>query len=103
MRIPILYVLEDRKPVPQPDPTKWAIWIGNHENRVIKQTECGDAFVSTIFYGVDMGPPGRTPRMFETAVLMDDNSEHEEVHGLRYETYEEAVAGHDAIVARLRG
>lgn len=58
----------------------------------------GDAWVSTVWVGIDMGWARTTPIIFETMVFGGVNDQYQE----RYATKEAALAGHDRIVAAER-
>lgn len=96
-----LYIL-DGAGVPQPCPRleSWAKWRRAHPS-VIAQHEAGETIVRTSFLGVDVqvldnGPP----LTFTTEVFLAiDNKKHEHTLESRfYETYEQALAGHEALV-----
>lgn len=77
------------------------MWNSKVENKKIENTQIGDAEISTVFLGMDLG--GRhgvddTSRFFETMVFGG------KFNGLnrRYETLEEAKAGHWKIVKKVR-
>lgn len=89
---PMHYKLDaDHKPVP----VTLREWAENYEKRghVLAQETVGDRLVSTIFLGL-VGGTGEP--YFETAILADDEVSVRE----RYPTYDDAMAGHAAIVAR---
>lgn len=79
---------------------EWAEWIENaksEDRRVCLDTdEAGTLEVSTVFVGVDQGTTSR-PQLFETMVFDHD----ENVHCMRYATWEEAWEGHQAIASRF--
>lgn len=91
------YTLVDKKPVPVSDLTKWAKGYETLDRRVA-YTDVGDVKVSTVFLGLDHnfsddGPPV----LFETCVFggtLDGEMD-------RYSTWDEAEAGHAAMVARV--
>lgn len=72
----------------------WAKWFEKTDNTVALDL-VGESRVSTVFIGVDYGFGGRQ-LWFETQVF----GEHELVW--RYATWDEAVAGHNRIVAALK-
>lgn len=68
-------------------------------DRIVAQTSVGESFVSTVFIGIDHnwfdeGPP----ILFETLIF---NGPHDQ-DMWRYATWDEAKAGHDAVVEALR-
>jgi hypothetical protein len=91
-----LYILSGHEPVPEPDVLKWAKWF-EIADRIVARTELPPTYmVSTVFLGVNHGLGGN-PVLFETMVFSDRSGEYTE----RYSTWQEAEAGHSAIVARL--
>lgn len=81
------YILVDRKPV-QVDLMAWAKWFEDFDKRQVFRTEFPDAWVSTIFIGMDCGVLHR--EFFETAFCINGSLE----VCARYDTWEEADAGH---------
>ena len=68
------------------------------ETRRVKSTNLGDIHVSTVFLGMDHNWSGEGgPVLFETMVFRGDFDE----HMWRWRTWDEAVAGHDAIVTAI--
>jgi hypothetical protein len=92
------YKLEDHAPVLCEDVLEWGRWFETAD-RTVAKTKVGAAEVSTVFLGIDHshrddGPPV----LFETLVFegpMDGQME-------RYHTWDEAVAGHAAMVERVK-
>jgi hypothetical protein len=77
----------------------WARWIEtNRQARIVKQEMVGNYFVSTVFLGLDHGFGGG-PLWFETMVFLGAGTED---FSERYETWDEAVAGHERAVALYR-
>src|SRR2546429_40074 len=106
------YILDGHEPVRTTDLNAVNDWMGDIENRRVALTK-GDGWeVSTVFLALDhwMGPPDRVdahiPLLFETMVFRDEMGaglgapipEWQE----RYATWEEAAAGHEAMVAQVR-
>lgn len=93
------YILNGHSPVHEPDILKWAAWFeraSKDGTRVVKKTKVGDVEVSTVFLGLDhrfgrVGPP----ILFETMIFGGKADE----DCWRYETWEQAAAGHDEAVA----
>src|SRR5262245_47225042 len=98
--LPGLYKLDGHKPVECYDFLEWAEWFENHEHRVVKKTNVGDALdVSTVFLGIDLRDP---PSLFESMVFRFPGNTPLDEYTRRYRTWTKAVAGHDAIVEELR-
>lgn len=94
------YILDENKNVvEETDLIKWAIWMEERGNMVIKQEELPDDIrVSTVFLGIDCSwGKGMSPRFFETMIFGGDRDEER----TRTETYKEAIATHQRIVASL--
>jgi hypothetical protein len=93
------YILDERHAVIPADLLTWARWFETADaQRVVAQEMLGAVKVSTVFLGLDhqygMGPP----LLFETMVFGGGLDGHQ----TRYSTWEEAVAGHRAMVERAR-
>jgi len=89
------YILMNRKPVHEPDLSKWGEWFEDLDNRRVAKTVIGDQTVYTTFLGIDHAFGGGTPVLFETMVFPEcDEWE-------RYCTWEEAEVGHRAMVNKL--
>lgn len=93
------YILVNREPV-KVDLMTWAEWFQNREERRVALTETKHYSVSTVFLGIDhrFGDEG-SPLLFET---MSFDSAGEAVDEVRYSTYDEAIAGHEAMVRRYQ-
>ena len=66
-------------------------------DRHVRLTEQGDVRVSTVFLGLDQSYRGNVPMLYETMVFAADHGGEIE----RYETWDEASAGHDRWVAKV--
>ena len=72
---------------------------GDHDPwRIGKRETIGDAEVSTVFLGLDYSYGDGPPLIFETMIFGGDYGQHQ----WRYSTYDEAEAGHAAVVESLR-
>lgn len=110
------YRLEGRKPVPCYGTIRWATWMESADRRVAR-TDIGKKYVSTVFLGLDHNfIPGNPPLLYETMVFNEGVpirsrrkyflfgprlSCTDDDYGDRYSTWEEAEAGHAAIVAAV--
>lgn len=93
---------DGRRPQPEADPQKWHRWMSHSQLRVLRQETLPDGtFISTVFMGVEHGVRLGEPHvmLWQTAVF----SQTEPVADVFYGTYAAALAGHEAIVTRLRG
>ena len=100
----VYWILGDdgKTPVPLEDDGMgalgWAVNRKKHSWRVAK-SYIGSGYISTVFLGIDHGFHTNTPVLFETMVFdidgMDEECE-------RYCTWDEAEAGHHAMVARVK-
>jgi len=90
------YILKDKKAI-SVDVIEWARWF-EKADRKVAHTKIGEATISTVFLGLDhsfgLGPP----LIYETMVFGGKLDEEME----RYSTWEQAEAGHAAMVERVR-
>jgi hypothetical protein len=80
------------------DVTKWTRLFEDADTKIVAKTQVGDAEVSTVWMGLDHGFGDGPPLIFETLVFggpLDDEME-------RYSTEEQALAGHEDMVQRVR-
>ena len=95
------YILREGGVVEEPDHAKWAEWYENSYEKIrcIASTKVEYGTVSTVFLAMNMTlSKTEPPLLFETRVKggwLDDEWE-------RYSTLDEAKAGHEAWVARVR-
>jgi hypothetical protein len=89
----MMYILVDNVPVETDDVELWGDNLS--KNRSIKYTEFGDSIsVSTVFLGLDHSHTKNTgPILFETMVFGSKYEDYQE----RYQTYDEAILGHERI------
>ena len=83
-----LFILVGQTPVPEPDLIKWGEWMEAND-RIVKQTNIGAAFVSTVFLGLNRSFGGHRPMLFETIVFGGED----QMFG-RCATWAEAEAQH---------
>jgi hypothetical protein len=94
------YILRDSEVVEEHDHARWEQWYNSSTDlRNVASTELAHGTVSTVFLALNMTLSKTDPPMlFETRVhggwLANE--------GQRYATLEEAKAGHEAWVARVR-
>lgn len=108
------YILEGKKPVPEPDILKWAAWFDKADRNVAK-TQVKGYEISTVFLGTDYSFGGPKPIVFETMVFPYPREIFKDIlHGNvsrhpwediqeHYSTWEEAEKGHRRIVAKVIG
>jgi hypothetical protein len=91
------WILEGRTPVPV-DLLTWVVWYEDVEKRRLADDSIGASRVSTVFLGLDHNFAGTGPPiLFETLVFngpLDGECN-------RYVTYDEAEAGHTAMLMRV--
>lgn len=90
------FILDGHEPVACDDLMEWGRWFETADRIVAKDT-VGDVEVSTVFLGLDHSFGEGNPLLFETMVF--NGSLNEEMN--RYCTWEEAEAGHAAMVERV--
>ncbi len=100
---PLRYILDGHEPVPYDGPldASWGAWFENFNNRRVAFTELSNRVnVSTVFLGTDHnfyaieGPP----ILFETMIFVDGSEQGMD----RYATWDEAEAGHNAMVVQAQ-
>lgn len=112
-----LYKLEGHEPVLVADVLEWGRWLQSAVERgetVVARDELDGIIVSTVFLGLDHGFPTRRVLLFETMVFegvaftpLFSSPWFLRVRSSwdlqpRYSTWDEAVAGHRAVLARVR-
>lgn len=73
--------------------------------RVLKQEYVGEYWVSTVWLGLDHGFGDGAPLIFETMVFDHSQPGRESLNDLdmqRYSTEQQALAGHQDVVAKVR-
>lgn len=100
------FILVDHKPVLETNLDKWIEWKRDLVNRVVRVTNIGKRTVSTVFVGHNQGLQSELDKgLFETMVftsypiVFQDDDEYVE----RYDTWDEAVAGHEKMCNKVRG
>lgn len=89
------FILEDHTPVPV-DLMTWAKWFETAERHVAK-TDIAHVHISTVFLGLNHNWGEGPPLLFETLVFGGPLADEVE----RYATWNEAEAGHKAMVERV--
>jgi hypothetical protein len=89
--------LEGKRVVICDDLYEAATWL-QAANRQVARDNVGDVLISTVFLGLNHAFPGGRPLWFETMIFGGPHSEFQE----RYETWEEAEAGHAKAVQLAR-
>jgi hypothetical protein len=117
-----LYMLDGHTPVPVTVILDWARWYNDSKNRRVALTIVGNVRVSTMFLAIDMRYGDGPPILFETMCFKVDEApgaEHltgeakraanrdyrdlQSAYGQRrYATWDEAVAGHEEMVERVK-
>lgn len=100
----MLYILKGHEPVPTTDVLEWGKWYETADRHVAYNELPGGRCISTIFLGIaavslEVGWPGKyKPILFETLVFQGRN----EIDGRRYETWEQAEAGHALMLEKWK-
>jgi hypothetical protein len=81
-------ILIGRRVCLEDDVLEWARWL-EHANRQLARITIHDMLISTVFLGLDHGYGGKH-LWFETMVFRDRH----DIYCKRYETWDEALAGH---------
>lgn len=90
------YVLDGHEAKPATDLLTWSAWFETAD-RTVAKSEVGESEISTVFIGIDHNFSGGPPLLFETMVFggpLDGEQD-------RYSTWDEAEAGHAAMVKRV--
>jgi hypothetical protein len=93
------YILDGKIPVPCEDLLQWGAWMETGD-RVLKQEQVGQFWVSTVFLGLDHQYGAGPPRLFETMVF---DAGRDGIYQSRYSTWELALEGHERAVAWAKG
>jgi len=92
------YILDGHEPV-MVSPEEWRNWrVKNDEQRTVAKDQIGEVCVSTVFLGIDDSFGSGPPILFESMVFGGRYDEDMD----RYETWEEAEAGHRAMVEKVK-
>lgn len=92
------YILDaEGNPVAEPDLMAWARWLETADRHVAKDA-IGEVSISTVFLGLDHSFGSGAPVLFESMVFGGPLDQEQE----RYCTRDEALAGHAALLARVR-
>lgn len=100
-RSPLYILNEDHSIRATEDAFEWTKAFETMDRRVARTEVAPDIIISTVFIGLDMGSPpdsGGEPVVFETRVFTD----YGEPDGDRYRTWDQAIAGHEDVVWRMR-
>ena len=98
-----MYILDENgNPVEEKDLMKWAEWIENSRERRVAYDLVGEHEVSTVFLGLDHSFGEGEPLLFETMVFIDDETSEFHDYCKRYETKEQAVAGHKEVLDKIK-
>lgn len=93
------YILDDEHNPVAAGLLEWAEYFENPHNRRVREDFVGSTRISTIFLGLNhQWLPNKPPLIFETMVFGGQI----DCQQTRYSTWNEAVAGHQAIVALAR-
>ena len=92
------YILKDDHSVKKTETMEWALWFNTANRTVLKDNVCG-FLISTVFLGLDHSFGGDKPQIFETMVFDDTSEERQCEH---YTTWDDAVAGHNRMVALIK-
>ena len=94
------YILDGKTPVLEPDRDKWARWFEKGSHHVARTMTARRFFISTVFLGIDHQWGKGPPLLFETMVF--ERSKNTDLDMKRYSTWDEAEAGHAALVRKWR-
>jgi hypothetical protein len=95
-----LYILDGHEPVKVYTTEIWGRWMETAD-RHVAQTHTGLFLVSTVFLGLDHGFGKGPPILFESMVFDQGGGMADIGEFNRYSSWDDAEAGHNAIVRRL--
>ncbi len=95
------YILRHGEIIREPDLFKWGRWMQLAEDdRIIEQTQVGDAKVSTVFLGLDYNFSEKGPPiLFETMIFGGEHADYQD----RCATLDEARKMHTRALWKVRG
>lgn len=92
------YVLDAQGlPRPEADSLAWGRWFQTAD-RTVARTQFRGGYVSTVFLGIDLSMMPGPPVLWETMVFGGRLNELQQ----RYTSREEALSGHEEVVARAK-
>lgn len=94
------YILDGHTAVLCEDTAAWSRFYSDNDKRRVANTELGAARISTVFLALDHNFHRGPPVLFESLVFWDGHPLDEKCE--RYETWEQAEAGHAAMVERVK-
>jgi len=92
------FILDGQTPVECPDLIEWGQWMQTADRHVAKTKINDDVKVSTVFLGLDHSFGHGPPLLFETMIFGGEHDQYQE----RFETWEQAEAGHKVAVASTK-
>ena len=92
------FILKDKKPIPEPDPLKWANWFEDFDQCIVKKDKVRNVNVSTVFLGLNHSLNEKKPILFETMIFGGKHNCYQE----RYATWEQAEAGHERALIMVK-
>jgi hypothetical protein len=87
---------------------QWNTLLGNFDYKIVRQTQIGPYWVSTVWLGLDHNYFSSPPLIFETMVFgvtRDDpmlDTLGPDIECVRYATEEQAIAGHEEMCTLIR-
>lgn len=96
MGMGMYYILKGKKAVPIDDVLEWAKTFGKHKR--VAENYIGRIRISTVFLGLDHQYGEGKPLVFETMIFGGELDEEMD----RYSTWEEAEAGHKAMIEKVK-
>jgi hypothetical protein len=88
---------ENNKPI-KSTIIQYSEWIEkNPERKAVKQEHIGDAFISTVFLGLDHAWDSEIPVLWETMIFGGEHDQYQD----RYTSYEDALEGHQTALTLI--
>ena len=103
-RLMQLYILDDsNRPMRCHDPRLWRAWFHHFPSRQIARDKIGDvADVATVFLGIDHRWDEKAPPLLFESIIFPTKRGPRDCELARYASWDDAIAGHEALVKRLR-
>ena len=97
------YTLKGKTPVKVESVIEWGQWMESHaETRQLAHNMIGNCLVSTVFTGTDLSLSRYDePVLFETMVFCEGRKHRHHGDQDRYHTFDEAMEGHEAMIAKI--
>lgn len=95
------YILKHRKPIECPNLQKWGRWLQTPYNKRVRGTYVGDAWISTVFLGLDHShEENAEPVLFETMLFAEGDEDDQTC--TRTTSWRKALGQHWDMVRKIK-